>query len=388
MGDLGEALELMYVAPHLPFSTLRATVVDTVNETLKWRMHYAQATEQGPGYLAIGSSMMSGDIPPQPEEDGPSSEQLWRLWIETPARIRLERGESVKVRDGELWWAYHPISGVYSNEEDPSLREDIGSEALLILNPSELVGAQRFEVLGRETIAGREAIRLRGQPRPGVASLSLRAMAGEMDFGVPTLDYAVDAERGLLLREAKLFENKPYWQREVVEIAFEEDLPPETFEPLQGESYLSQPFPKATEVMLEEAASLVSFPVFRLSLPDEWRCDASYHPGYERAEQPEAVHLHYWLPDATRVIDVEQKPSAGDAADLEIDEFRLRPSGPNGSSGQWERVGGEGVREGEYRVTGASVTLHRDGTKITIRAMTLGTDEVLGLMPKLVRVAE
>jgi hypothetical protein len=386
MSDLGEALERMYIAPYLAFSTLRATVMDTANETLRWRSIYAQATEQGPGYLAGGCWGMSGDIPPLPEEDGPSSDQLWRLWIETPARIRVERGESVRVRDGELWWAYHPMSGVYSNEEDPSLKEDVGSEAMLMLDPSQLVGAYRFQVLGRETIAGREAICLRREPTAGVSSHSLtRARAARMAFG--TFEYAVDRERGLLLREAELFEDKPYWRREVVEIAFDEELPPETFEPLQSETHVAWPLP-ATEVMLEEAVRLVSFPVFRLALRGEWRCDASYYPGYERAEQPEAVRLHYWLPDATHTIDVEQTPSTGGAEGCEVEELRMRPAGRGGSSGQWERVGDENVREGEYRVTGASVTLNRNGTKITIRAMTLSTDEVLALIRTLVRVPQ
>ena len=137
--------------------------------------------------------------------------------------------------------------------------------------------------------------------------------------------------------------------------------------------------------MLEEAASLASFPIFRLDLSTEWRCDASYFPGFKEAQQPEAVRLHYWLPDATHSIDVEQTRSTR-PADLEIDEFRARPAGPGGSSGQWERVGDEDVPEGPYRVTGAAVTLHREGTNVIIRSMTLGTDEVLKLMRELVPV--
>jgi hypothetical protein len=101
---------------------------------------------------------------------------------------------------------------------------------------------------------------------------------------------------------------------------------------------------------------------------------------------PETVGLHYWRADASRAITVSQSAATGDAG-CEIEEFRLRSHG-NGSSGGWERVGGDDKRGGEYRVTGAAVTVNREGTRITVRAMTLATDEVLGLTRKLRRVTE
>ena len=145
----------------------------------------------------------------------------------TPDHLRLESGDSVKIRDGDSWWTYHPLLGVYSNEEDPALSEDIGSEALLILDPSPLIKESRFKVLGREMIAGREAIRLRGEGRHGV----LTSRLGEdprLALAAQSLEYAVDVERGLLLREAKLFEDRPVWCREIIEIEFDEDLPRDT----------------------------------------------------------------------------------------------------------------------------------------------------------------
>jgi hypothetical protein len=77
-----------------------------------------------------------------------------------------------------------------------------------------------------------------------------KVVQGSRVIGTPTFEYAVDAERGLLLREGELFEDRPYWQREVVEIAFDEDLPPDIFEPPQDERRVAGPFPTATEVML------------------------------------------------------------------------------------------------------------------------------------------
>jgi hypothetical protein len=390
MSDLGEALELMYVAPYLPFSTLRATIVDSVDESVMSRALRSRATEVSPGVLRWEEDgiarVLHGRLASAPEDgrEGEPAERTWRLWIEAPVRLRVEREGSVGVRDGASWWYGHPAHGWYSNEDDPSSQAQIGDEALLLLDPSPLVGALRFEVGGREMIAGREAFCLRGKLRVNpVHPFALRYL--QVGIVPPDeFEYAVDAERGLLLRQTVLVNGDPYWRREVAEIAFDEEFPEDTFDAPCGDRASFAAVPIAAQVTLEEAVRLVEFPVFELELAEEWNRDVLYRPPTSVDGMPQTVGFHYWLADASRAINVTQSAATGDEG-CEIEEFRLRSHG-NGSSGQWERVGDDDAAGGEYRVTGAAVTVHRDGTRITVRAMTLRTEDVLGLTRKLRRV--
>jgi diguanylate cyclase (GGDEF)-like protein len=199
----------------------------------------------------------------------PGNEQLLRLWLERPDRFRVESGRSVgddlqkhdlEIRDGERWWRAHRLgsdsewqSPEWLSSQEPTIAKGwIGDGCDRLLDPWPLLAdmlrtAGACEPLGREMVAGREAIRLRWtrpvdeEPEvfPSVVGGELigHSMTGPgrlgsvIPLGVSEVEVAVDAERGVLLRSAE--SDIWCWGRQVefVEVVFDEPLEPDTFRP-------------------------------------------------------------------------------------------------------------------------------------------------------------
>ena len=199
MGDLGEALVLMHGARER-FRTVRATA-------RVWR-HGGKA--RGLEDFDYG----------------------FRLWVEKPDRVREEhdpngRRAEIQIRDGERWWTYDSAQGLDSNEADLDLAngKSIGHSVEHLLDPSPLLGQLRFKPLGRARVAEREAICLRASPR--------QALDHPVDLylgqGAEEYELAIDAARGVVLRAAALVDRAEYQVTELVEVAFDERFPPDTF---------------------------------------------------------------------------------------------------------------------------------------------------------------
>jgi len=377
MAELGEALLAMHAARHR-FRTLRATVRDWHDRPVSQR-----AAER---YAETPEGIQSGfaDIVRERAEAGESwqttTEGLWRIWFERPDRFRTERddplrGPELGISDGERWWMYAREYGPDSNEADPAVGSGIGDEAELLLDPSPLLAPLRFEALAQEEIAGREAIRLHGSPRPG-RHHSFALM--RLGHGVSEIELAVDRERGILLRQALLLDERPYQVTELVEVAFDESFPAETFTFVlpPGETRRPGDEPEAREVTVEEAAELAPFSVFMLELPEEWERRASYFPGDDRHGYPQVVSFQFRLPDAShRVFLVERETGSRDPLD---DHFR------------WEQreFDGECVEVSpQERPMETRVRLAREGTSITLSSDSLDLDQLLHLTRALRRVA-
>jgi len=343
MGDLGRALELMHAARHL-FGSVRATIAESYDGPLG-----RTAAER---YAATLEGQQSGfaDAVLSPDGDGAwqTRSGTWRLWVEKPGRVREERddrlhGAELGIRNGELWWMYHSQYGPVSNEHDPSVGSGVGQEAELLLDPSPLLGAVRFEAQGRANVAGRTAIVLRGEVRSGAGHSPALFRLGD---GVRELELAVDTERGILLRRAALLDGAPYQTTEVAEIAFEESFPPATFtfSPPRGET--RRPVP----------------------LPDPWECQALHYPGDERHGSPPFVTLRFRLPDASHRLVISER--AAGARD-ELDHYRT-----------WEVRDYQGERlevSPHERPMETHVRLQRDGTSITLSSDTLELEHLLRL---------
>jgi hypothetical protein len=109
---------------------------------------------------------------------------------ESVSRVRIRRGKPTDVRTG----------------------------LELMLHPAPLLGALRFELLGPSSVAGRGVIRLRALPRAHEGqSLTLLRLGHEAD----AYDLAVDAERGVILRQAALSEGLEYQVTEMLEVVFD-----------------------------------------------------------------------------------------------------------------------------------------------------------------------
>jgi outer membrane lipoprotein-sorting protein len=374
MGELGEALALMHRAGER-FETLRATVRE-------W-YHAEDARRAGERYAATPDGREEGwaDLLDQREEHGgwQSRESVLRLWVEKPDRVREEReggapGLEIGIRDGELWWMYDPEWGVESNEDDPSVGSGVGQGIEHLLDPAPLLGALKFKLLGRSTVAGRDAIRLQAQPRANVGhSFALIQLGREAE----EYEVAIDAERGVILREAALSGGREYRVTEMLEVAFDERFPPGTFTLTlpSGEAPRRNEDVEPQQVELEEAARLASFPVFAARLPSPWLERVSYFRGDPRQRYPETVAIHYWLEDASHQVSLLEH-----AADelYSLDEhFR------------WERIERDGEQLEVSRQTPpveTRVRVTRDGTSATLSAANLPLDDLVDLALALERV--
>lgn len=231
MGDLGDVLELLHDAEPR-WKTLRAV-------GRQWR-HTARATEVFERYVAaveagqpptavvrLTGYVPDGSQPPAPDE----TEHHWRLSMEHGGRLRSEHAwgdeSTTVVLDGPTWWSWSPRIGGMTNRGAENHRCGVGPSGVLI-DTAAVLSAVRLQLLGKDTMLGRDVYRVRGVPRAGLGH--------EPDFGLDQLglgadDYllSVDAERGVLLRSEARFHDQPFTVTEMTEVAFDAELPPETF---------------------------------------------------------------------------------------------------------------------------------------------------------------
>lgn len=184
-----------------------------------------------------------------------------RMWFRHPAFHReevytdraMERLVALHGGDGDRSWSYDPRRGkvrVWSARSIGTLvrrgeRPIYGREALAggppvvahwfhpivgeLLQPAELLEQElSLEVLGHARHLEREVLRVRAR---------LGGWAERREFGPENLppadehEFLVDAATGVLLRVANRFDGEDFSVREVLEVAFDEEIPPETFEP-------------------------------------------------------------------------------------------------------------------------------------------------------------
>lgn len=180
-------------------------------------------------------------------------------------------------------------------------------------------------------------------------------------------DFLIDAERGIVLREAALFEGKEYHVREMVEVAFDEDLSRQTFVMDAPSGAREEPARSEVRIVeVEEAARLTSFAIFAPPLPDEWQQRVTYFAHDERSGHPEKVLLRYWLKDATHQLDVYERPRGKEDP---ADEY-----------GDWERVEREGIAleaSTQEHSLEARVRREVDGTVVILRSDNLGLDALI-----------
>lgn len=91
--------------------------------------------------------------------------------------------------------------GAASNEDDPSVGSGIGEQLSVMLDPTPLLGALQFRVVGRCQVAGRRAIMAEAVVRESDPRRPPRAFElHQLGSGADRYQLAVDAQRGVLLR--------------------------------------------------------------------------------------------------------------------------------------------------------------------------------------------
>jgi hypothetical protein len=222
---LAELLQLLYSASERS-RTVRATLE-------RW-------TDQRRELELLRARGWYRDPPPIPPEEGewgtPSSrvEATTRIWAAQPYWLRWEtrfnhdgvrEGKSVGVKEGELFWQRFGDGEVESNEQ----REGGGTMSIdeeRLLDPAPLLGLYRFAIEGMAVALGREAVHVRAKRRSAVRAHDFGPLADELDL-------IVDRERGVLLRVAVVVDGDELSAIEIVDVAFDEPVPPETFRPLR-----------------------------------------------------------------------------------------------------------------------------------------------------------
>jgi hypothetical protein len=383
--ELGDLLVLMAGA-HRSFRTLRA-------ELRLWRDHershaaHMRQHEQhsgSSGMIAISYSIGSEEeSEPGPSEAG----ERIRLWLARPDRLRQEASlvagnrhvESVLVQAGDTWWSFDPLNGAHSNGGDPTYSHGASIDRT-VLDPAHLLSACTFEILGRTTHAGRDAIRVRSSPSPRDPVLP--------EGGYPGFwpqELLVDAERGVLLRSTSLFEGEPFSITEFVDVAFDEEMPDDlfVFVPPQGEEVRDARAELAAHhraVPLHEAALLVPFTVYApASVPGEWQMQAHVHSADERRGRQASVNIFY--SDRMGRVNVNIVEQAAG-------ETGLPRTSPDGGEWSVEHIeSGElwlwdppGARLGMPRVA----LLDIDGTRVQIMSADLSLEAIAELAVNLV----
>jgi len=232
VGELGDILEVLQDAEPR-WWTLRAVGRNwrhqpRANEAFE-RHFAAMEAGQAPGSVVrlTASYVPEGPQPPVPDE----SEDSWRLWMEQAGRTRSEISygdrSSMVVFDGPTWWSWSTDMGGMTNHGADNHQHGLGP-AEGLLDTAALLSALRLESLGRGMLLGRDVVRLRGLPR---VRHDRQPDHGLHALGVGADDYllSVDAATGVVLSAEARLREQPFIAIEMTDVAFDVDLPPETF---------------------------------------------------------------------------------------------------------------------------------------------------------------
>jgi outer membrane lipoprotein-sorting protein len=364
VSELGDLLELIYSAGDR-WQTVRLTIREwqhpgRVREAIE-RLNQQQSAGGSHQVMVYGEAQG-----PEPEE----SEQIIRVWLDGDQAREEREGThafpTLGVRDGAQWWMYAKEYGASTNEGDPNYQSGVGEQALGLLEPTHILGALRLEPVREVEAAGRPALLVRGTPRGGDRESAF--MLFRLGAGADAYELVFDRERGVLLQTTSLLDGLPVNTVEVLEIAFDEEFPPETFrfELPEGESF--RPLsPQLDHVTLEQAAKLAPFTVLSpAEVPADWELHVLYLPDEDRPPTPPTVNLHYHSRDASQQLNIAE--TDGTAADQH--EWLA-----------WEERGGvlvagpaepQGLEPGYARV-------ERQGTRATLSSAELPRERLVAL---------
>lgn len=177
-----------------------------------------------------------------------------------------------------------------------------------MMNPTPLLGALKFAVVGRSQIAGRATITADASPRPygpaGFASLY------ELGWGADQYILEVDALRGVLLQVRALRDGEDFQRTTTTDITFDAPIPEELFrfetpvgEPIQGVGA-----PTAAESLsLSETQQRAPFTIMVLQeLPATWRVRCLFLAGGGEPASPPQVSVLYRSNDGHQSLSLSQ----------------------------------------------------------------------------------
>lgn len=326
----------------------------------------------------------------RPEPPDAHRERL-RFWWDPPERLREEVESATPgqtrttVLDGELWWTYSQDWGATSNVElDEAERAEYGAGGgerfRPLLDPSGFAAVLELD----EVAAAGERLLVRARPREDLEGPQIHFHL-HLPRGADRFELEVDRARGFVRRVAAFLEGEELSSSELLEVAFDEELPPGTFvfEPPPGVEVLPPEPHRHRRCTLEEAAGAAPFPLFfvpRLPAGD-WRLHVNLTEARRRPPLPASVWLIYHRADGRGAISLAQRP-AGEGG------FGWTGYAPP----QLETVERNGItftvsRADPDRGSQNTVAFEREGTALQLQSQEVELDVLLELAASLERVA-
>lgn len=245
----------------------------------------------------------------------------------------------------------------------------------VMLDPTPLLGALRFRVLGRSQQAGRATITAEAIPRPSdprhpPRSFELHQLGSGADHY--TLD--IDSERGVLLAVAAVRNDEPFHQITTLEIAFDEPIPDNVFEfqPPPGEEV--RPVgqrARPVHVPLTEAQQRAPFTVLMPDrVPSDWELHCVFIEASDRPPAPAQVSLQYRSESGHESVNLSQTPAT--------DRGSIYDELTRGDGGDEVVQNGTAIHVTKPGAPGHQVQAHleRDGTFVFLMSETLTSEQL------------
>ncbi len=304
----GTLLELLHGAGS--FSTVQAAF-RVWRHTERSQAAFRAATEEDKRRGAsIGTITLRGR-----SEEPSEQEETVRIW-RSAGRVREEqhggpRDGYYAVRNGDMWWSWDEHMGAISNEDDPSVGSGIGERLSVMLDPTPLLAALRFSVIGGSQVAGRAAIVAEAVPRESDPRRPPRAFElHQLGNGADLYTLEVDVEHGVLLRAVALRGREPFQEIATVEIAFDEPIDEDVFcfEPPPGEQvHPVGERPRPQRLTAAEAQQCAPFAVLIPDrIPADWHVDCVFIEPSQRPPRPASVSLSYRSDDGHESVSLSQ----------------------------------------------------------------------------------
>ncbi len=312
------------------------------------------------------------------DSDQGELEEIVRIWRDGE-RSRIEhhggsRDGYYAVTEGPLWWVWDERNGAHSNQDDPNVLSNIGTELQIMLNPIPLLSSLRFTPIGHGEIAGRPTISARAIPRENNARHGMAFELHELGTGADSYALEIDRHSGVLLAVASIREGQPYRTITTLSLAFGEPIADATFrfEPPAGEQIQSRfGQERVRNVTLVEAQQQAPFTVLMPdSVPATWQVRCRLILPSMRPPAPTQVGLTYTSVDGHESVSLSQFPAGG-----------TNPYRELGAGEDWETVtrDGQEMKTRPARWSQAQVELERDGTFVHLMSDNLTRDQVLGI---------
>jgi hypothetical protein len=377
---LGTVLEVLHGAGS--FSTIHATFRVWRHSERAMAAFRAAAEED----KRRGASIQTVTLRGRGEEPSERVETfcIWR----SGGRVREEQHGGPRdgyygVRDGELWWSWDERMGAASNEDDPSVGSRIGEQLSVMLDPTPLLGALQFRVLGRSQVAGRPAILAEAVPRASDPRRAPRAFElHQLGNGADRYQLEVDAQRGVLLRAVALREGEPFHEITTVEIAFDEPIDDQLFrfESPAGEQV--QPVgqrPRPQHITTTEAQQRAPFTVLIPDrIPRDWHVHCVFIEPSQRPPREACVSLNYYSDDGHQSVSLSQYAASNKPGQYDL--MIANEEWP------WQTITHDGIAV-HVRGGGSQSQAHIewDGTFVFLSSETLSGDRLAAIVAGLKR---